>query len=408
MLKTENYFEILGIREDASEQDIKRAYFTKIRQYSNEKYPEEFRIISEAYQVLSDPEKRERYVQELKDGGLYKRLMDEANSYYNSGKYRGAKLALVELMRNGYEDDLDVLLLYKSVCQELGDATEEGRIIHILESTYAHVPIVKEHLYYYYRATYNFARAIRYAKELIAIDPSNNAIFISLVFTELDKENYGEVFRLLRERINDSPVIIQNLNLYEKALLIGIDQNNDAIVRRAVEKMKQLAQTNDKELLLQQLVDIGSEIPSDAYAFKFYTLLIEELNAGEYSYIQDWTNEGRRMFQSHLNYYALGGNRQPAQTNSRERNPEPRRTPPQSGSPTPEVARQGGSYSERDGGSLVAAIIIGIIIAMISGSFWVGVIAGVVWYFFAGCLKSLLSCLVIFIIVAFIAGLIFG
>jgi curved DNA-binding protein len=61
-----DYYEVLGVPRDASEEDIRRAY----RKLAREHHPDvnkdpaaedRFKEVSEAYEVLRDPEKRERY-----------------------------------------------------------------------------------------------------------------------------------------------------------------------------------------------------------------------------------------------------------------------------------------------------------------------------------------------------------
>jgi curved DNA-binding protein len=61
-----DYYEVLGLPRDASQEDIRRAYRKLARRYhpdlNQESDAEErFKEVSEAYEVLSDPEKRERY-----------------------------------------------------------------------------------------------------------------------------------------------------------------------------------------------------------------------------------------------------------------------------------------------------------------------------------------------------------
>lgn len=65
---TPSYYEILGVNQNASQQDIKRAYRRLIKKYFPNKMPpytEQERIrdkqIMEAYIILSHPEKRQRY-----------------------------------------------------------------------------------------------------------------------------------------------------------------------------------------------------------------------------------------------------------------------------------------------------------------------------------------------------------
>jgi DnaJ-class molecular chaperone len=64
-----DYYAILGIKRDASEKEIKRAYRKLARQYHPDVNPGDkvaeakFKEINEAYEVLSDPEKRKKYDQ---------------------------------------------------------------------------------------------------------------------------------------------------------------------------------------------------------------------------------------------------------------------------------------------------------------------------------------------------------
>jgi molecular chaperone DnaJ len=62
-----DYYEILGVRRDAGEEEIKKAYRKLAMQYHPDRNPgdhtaeEHFKEVAEAYEVLRDAEKRERY-----------------------------------------------------------------------------------------------------------------------------------------------------------------------------------------------------------------------------------------------------------------------------------------------------------------------------------------------------------
>ena len=64
-----DYYDVLGVGRDASEQDIKSAYRKLAMKYHPDRNPdskeaeEKFKEVNEAYEILSSPEKKQRYDQ---------------------------------------------------------------------------------------------------------------------------------------------------------------------------------------------------------------------------------------------------------------------------------------------------------------------------------------------------------
>ena len=69
MADKRDYYEVLGVSRDASEDEIKKAYRKKAKQYHPDLNPGDaeaeakFKEANEAYEVLSDSQKKARYDQ---------------------------------------------------------------------------------------------------------------------------------------------------------------------------------------------------------------------------------------------------------------------------------------------------------------------------------------------------------
>lgn len=93
-LKTKNYFEVLGLQEQTTDEKVKEAYFLMVKEYHPDRYynkdksirdvvEEIFTIITTAYNTLMTEDLRKKYLESLKEKGQGKKLED-AQSLVNA------------------------------------------------------------------------------------------------------------------------------------------------------------------------------------------------------------------------------------------------------------------------------------------------------------------------------------
>ncbi|MDX6153933.1 DnaJ domain-containing protein [Marinococcus sp. PL1-022] len=87
---TMSYYERLNLAPNASEAEIKQAYFTLIREYSNETHPKEFQLLTEAFKTLKDNNKRREYDEQGSNNSNDSKRLEDAWRSLKQGDFNKA------------------------------------------------------------------------------------------------------------------------------------------------------------------------------------------------------------------------------------------------------------------------------------------------------------------------------
>ena len=111
----QNYYDILEVSKNASPEIIEKAYKTLVKKYhpdlqqdeNKNKYEEKIKKINEAYDILSDPEKRKKYDLNLKNTEIsindYNSLYQENINLKNNLNILKEKLNYLNNIQNNYK-----------------------------------------------------------------------------------------------------------------------------------------------------------------------------------------------------------------------------------------------------------------------------------------------------------------
>ncbi|RHN53204.1 putative DNAJ-containing protein [Medicago truncatula] len=145
MVKESEYYDVLGVSPTASEAEIKKAYYIKARQVHPDKNPNDplaaqnFQVLGEAYQVLSDPTQRQAYDAHGKSGISTDAIIDPAAIFamlFGSelfeeyiGQLAMASMASMDIFTEGEQFDTKKLQDKMRIVQK----EREERLVEILK-----------------------------------------------------------------------------------------------------------------------------------------------------------------------------------------------------------------------------------------------------------------------------------
>jgi curved DNA-binding protein CbpA len=243
-----DYYEVLNVERTASPQEIKRAYFGKVRQYPPERFPEEFKELRAAYDTLSDKEKRDEYDE---TGALPESMLPllyKGRKANNLGHHTKAA--------EFYETILHLHPELDKVRQEyawtLEDDGKTGKATEAWEYLCKQYPANAEYalaLAESYRHRGWSKKALVQYRRALELDRSNCECWLSFIRYRIDEDEWDEARALCAQAL-DTVGEAGSLHLYFCAF--GLYEGTDIVLaeqclKNILRKMKETHQEGNRE-----------------------------------------------------------------------------------------------------------------------------------------------------------------
>ena len=92
MTYLETPYEVLGLTEKATQEEIKRAYFSAVRRFPPSEHPEVFQRFNDANAILSDTQRRKEYDQTWRHGRQVQCLVQQALQSVEKDPWKAVRL----------------------------------------------------------------------------------------------------------------------------------------------------------------------------------------------------------------------------------------------------------------------------------------------------------------------------
>ncbi len=217
---TFDYYEALELTATAAPQELKAAYLRLVREFTPESNPERFRLVSEAYRTLSNPDKRREYdTQERLPEDVLERASELVDRIVESEDQHAID-ALYRLC-DEYADSRDLRFGLGVALDRIERNDEAGRVFSWLfeidpgNSTYA--TWLGDSLLKSGRTS----EGVQKLKEAIVLDRDNSDAYLCLAGHHTENDQDEIALKVLERGIHaDGVVDVQDLPLFIRRILI--------------------------------------------------------------------------------------------------------------------------------------------------------------------------------------------
>jgi len=253
-----SYFEILGVDENASENEIRRAYARKIREYPPEKDPKNFQKIREAYEILMDPRTRAQYVETLKYNDYVREFEEKALQAMNEENYSTAASYLRRALDKA--PSLDYLWNELGLCYaNLKDYDKAKTIYFKLIQDYPDNSLYLSSLGAVLYELKDYVNSEKYFLRAIEQNPTDISSMFYLSRIYIEKNDYSKAANFLEKCVNiDGRIDSQDIYFLLDLLRIYALMNDKQALQTVIDRIEAVSPDDESfsEYIAYEIEDI--------------------------------------------------------------------------------------------------------------------------------------------------------
>ncbi|MGH4139865.1 tetratricopeptide repeat protein [Clostridium sp.] len=240
-----DYYEILAITQEASKEDIKRAYFKLVRKYPPDRFEVEFMSIREAYETLSNEQTRKQYDSINNLGSNMKKEYSLAKTYLEEGDLNKA----IKILENMAKADSKMLIVKALFAESYLKNNNSGKAVKMYEELTLEQP--KNAAFAGYLANAYLHRgwqkkAIIAYDSAIELDSDNISLWFGLSGAYIKNNEYWNARNVLENALDVVKDIDSSTTIYIKLIMIDINFGVFSSIYKSLDKLAELAINNDE------------------------------------------------------------------------------------------------------------------------------------------------------------------
>jgi|GEM_PF-2006845 len=257
-----NYYEILNINKNASQEEIRSGYKKMLRKYPPEKEQEKYKEIREAYDTLKDEKSRKNYDAYFHHEKDIKTLEDKYTEYMKAKNYNEAEKVLKKIL---------------IISPEIAHIKDKlGKVFFLEEKYNKSIEIYKELIKEYpdnvdyliklggnYQKIEKYEISRMYFLTAYALDTSNSEAISGVVHSYIKENKISEAIDFLNEDIEkDDKLDFEDFFALSKLLECYIIKNDMSNLKRTLEDIKKIALEDEesKSFISWKLGKLAAEL----------------------------------------------------------------------------------------------------------------------------------------------------